>query len=175
MLIGAEVGYGGDDVLKALRARLGPRVTIMAGDGFSVIPDLLERAGRAAHGLYVATSELLSDTGHLTPAGERFTRDFGAAATGEFALHTAQATEVVLQAIAHSDGTRASVLEELRAAPMKGGILGSFSFDRYGDITPAKITILRVTGSTSPALALPGTSEGAVVDRVVTVPGSLSP
>jgi hypothetical protein len=57
---------------------------------------------------------------------------------------------------------------------VKDGILGDFRFDRYGDITPAKITILRVTGRTSPALALPGTSEGAVVDRVVTVPRRLA-
>jgi YVTN family beta-propeller protein len=175
VLIGAETYFGGASLLKALRARLGPRVTIMAGDAFAQIPDLLELAGRAAHGMYVATSELLPDPGSLTPAGERFTRDFGAAATGELDLHAAQATEVVLQAIARSDGTRASVLQELRAIQVEAGLLGSFRFDRYGDMTPARITILRVTGSTSPAAGLPGDSEGAVVDRVVTVPASLAP
>jgi hypothetical protein len=29
---------------------------------------------------------------------------------------------------------------------VEGGVLESFRFDRYGDITPAKVTILRVTG-----------------------------
>jgi hypothetical protein len=38
-------------VLKALRARLGTRVPIMAGDGFLPIPDVPELGGRAAHGL----------------------------------------------------------------------------------------------------------------------------
>ena len=48
MLLGAFVFDGGDRLLKALRARLGPRVTIMATDGFQPIPDLLDLAGRAA-------------------------------------------------------------------------------------------------------------------------------
>ena len=122
----------------------------------------------------MATSELPPDALDLTPAGDRFTRDFGAAAHGEFALHAAQATEVVLDAIARSDGTRASVLRELRTIQVKDGILGDFRFDRYGDITPAKITILRVTGSTPPNLRLPSYLEGAVVDDVVTVPRRLA-
>ena len=57
---------------------------------------------------------------------------------------------------------------------MKDGILGDFRFDRYGDITPAKITIFRVTGSTPSNLHLPSFLEGAVVDRVVTVPPRLA-
>jgi branched-chain amino acid transport system substrate-binding protein len=174
VLIGAEIWYGGDTLLKALRARLGPGATIMAGDGVAAIPDVLERAGPAARGLYVATSELPPDALDLPAAGERFTRDFGVAAHGEFALHAAEATEVVLQAIARSDGTRESVLQELRATRMKDGIQGSFSFDRHGDMTPAKITILRVPGRTPPGLRLPSYLNGAVIDRVVAVPTSLA-
>ncbi len=81
---------------------------------------------------------------------------------------------VVLDAIARSDGSRASVLRELRTIQVKDGILGDFRFDRYGDITPPKITILRVTGSTPPNLRLPSYLEGAVVDDVVTVPRRLA-
>ena len=57
---------------------------------------------------------------------------------------------------------------------MKDGILGDFRFDRYGDITPAKITIFRVTGNTPLNLRLPSFLEGAVVDRVLTVPARLA-
>ena len=64
-------------------------------------------------------------------------------------LQAAQAAEVVLAAIARSDGTRASVLRELRASRVRGGILGTFRFDGNGDITPAKLTVLRVTGRTA--------------------------
>jgi serine/threonine protein kinase len=54
-------------------------------------------------------------------------------------------------AITRSDGSRASVLEELRTVEVKDGLLGDFRFDRYGDITPAKLTVLRVTGRTTPS------------------------
>jgi serine/threonine protein kinase len=77
-------------------------------------------------------------------------------------------------AIARSDGSRASVLEELRTVEVKDGLLGDFRFDRYGDITPAKLTVLRVTGRTTPSQRLPAFYGGATVDRVLTVPASLA-
>ena len=43
----------------------------------------------------------------------------------------------------------------MRATAVQDGILGSFRFDRNGDMTPAKVTILRITGRTPPALTLP--------------------
>ena len=174
VLIGGKVDAGGDKLLKALRARLGPRATIMAAEGFTPIPDVLERAGRAAHGLYVTTPVLPPDAVHLTPAQDRFIRDLGETARAQNLLQTVQATEMVLNAIARSDGTRASVLRELRATRLTDDVLGSFSFDRYGDITPAKVTILRVTGNTPRNVNLPLDYEGAVIDRVETVPASLS-
>jgi branched-chain amino acid transport system substrate-binding protein len=174
VVIGGTVGWGTDRLLKALRARL-PRTVIMTGDGVVPISELLRLAGRAAHGLYVATSDLPPDAVALTPAGRRIARDLGETAHGEFALQAAQATEVVLQAIARSDGTRSSVLRELRATDVRNGILGDFRFDRYGDITPAKVTIFRVEGRTPPDLHLASHLEGAVVYRVVTVPARLAP
>jgi ABC-type branched-subunit amino acid transport system substrate-binding protein len=78
-----------------------------------------------------------------------------------------------LDAIARSDGTRASVLEELRTSEVENGLLGSFRFDRNGDITTQVVSILRVTGSTPPGAGLPSGFQGAVVDRVVKVPASL--
>jgi ABC-type branched-subunit amino acid transport system substrate-binding protein len=107
-------------------------------------------------------------------AQDRFIRDLGETARAQNALHTVQATEMVLDAIAHSDGTRASVLRELQATRVTGGDLGNFTFDRYGDINPAKVTILRVTGHTPRHVNLPLDYEGAVIDRVETVPASLS-
>ena len=174
VLIGGQVGLGGDKLLRALRARLGPRPTIMAPEGFTPIPDVLERAGRAAYGLYVTTPVVPPDALHLTVAQDRFIRDLGETARAQNALHTVQATEMVLDAIAHSDGTRASVLRELQATRVTGGDLGNFTFDRYGDINPAKVTILRVTGHTPRNVSLPLDYEGAVIDRVETVPASLS-
>ncbi|MGZ5359721.1 MAG: branched-chain amino acid ABC transporter substrate-binding protein, partial [Solirubrobacterales bacterium] len=162
----------GDRVLKALRARLGTKVKILVTDIFAV-PNVLD-PGPAARGLYMTTTDTPPAEGALTPAGRQFAREFGAsnAPTG-YVLPGAQAAEAVLGAIARSDGTRASVLEQLRATRVKDGILGSFRFDR-GDITPARVPILRVTGKTPPQAGLPDPFQGAVLDRVVTVPASLA-
>lgn len=75
-----------------------------------------------------------------------------------------------MAAIGRSDGTRASVLRELRASEVRNGILGDFRFDANGDITRAAIPILRITGATPPGSGLPPEFQGATVDRVVQVP-----
>jgi branched-chain amino acid transport system substrate-binding protein len=157
------------ELLKAVRKQVGPRVVLMAGDGFQPVPDLLELAGDAAEGLYVASPELPPAAVELTPEGERFVREFGAAAHQSWVLQSMQATEGVLAAIAGSDGTRSSVLRELRATEESDGLFGHFRFDRYGDITPARITILRVTADVPQGEQVPGL-EGAVVERVIEVP-----
>jgi branched-chain amino acid transport system substrate-binding protein len=177
VVLGGDPLASGIDVLKALRARLGTRFPIMAGFYFATgfengVPDLLDLAGPAAHGIYVTTSDLPRAELELTPAAEGFLRDFGEADIG-FVLEAAQATELVLDAIARSDGTRDSVLEELQESRVKDGLLGSFRFDRNGDISPASVPILRVTGSTPPGAGLPSMFQGAVLDRVVEIPPRL--
>ena len=134
---------------------------------------MLEIVGPAARGIYAATTDVTRAELELTPAAERFLEDFGEAGPGGFILESAQATELVLRAIARSDGTRESVLEELKRSRVKNGILGSFRFDRYGDLTPAKMPILRITGSTPPEARLPELFQGAVIDRVVEIPRRL--
>jgi ABC-type branched-subunit amino acid transport system substrate-binding protein/DNA-binding beta-propeller fold protein YncE/predicted Ser/Thr protein kinase len=171
IVIGGPNETGGP-LVKALRARLGPRVAIMVGDQFYV-DGLLHSAGRAAHGVYLATSEAVPAAGSLTPAAARFVALFGTAAHRHTAINGAAAAEVVLQAIARSDGTRASVLRSLRSLHVSDGILGSFTFDR-GDISPARVTVMRVTGSTPKGVRLPIHFEGAAVERVIEVPASLS-
>ena len=79
----------------------------------------------------------------------------------------------MLDAIARSDGTRASVLGELQASEVRDGILGSFHFDRNGDISAAAIPVLRITGTTTPGTDLPKAFQGAVLDQLVKVPASL--
>jgi ABC-type branched-subunit amino acid transport system substrate-binding protein len=51
---------------------------------------------------------------------------------------------VLLDAIARSDGTRASVIAEVFNERVSNGILGSFSFDRNGDTTAGAVTIYRI-------------------------------
>jgi ABC-type branched-subunit amino acid transport system substrate-binding protein/streptogramin lyase len=174
VVFGGDPLIGAGAVIRAIRARLGARFPIMAGHYFAAgVPDVLEIVGPAARGIYAATTDVTRAELELTPAAERFLEDFGEAGPGGFILESAQATELVLRAIARSDGTRESVLEELKRSRVKNGILGSFRFDRNGDLMPAKMPIIRITGSTPPEARLPELFQGAVIDRVVKIPRPL--
>jgi branched-chain amino acid transport system substrate-binding protein len=157
VVLGHALCCGGGDLIVALRKRMGDRVTLLAGDGFAE-PDVLRDLGRPAQGLYVVYPGVAPATPGLTPAAQRFVRDFGAQAEEMGVLEAAQATETVLAAIARSDGTRASVLAELQDTRVQDGILGDFAFDDYGDITPAPFTISRMTG------------KRLVAERIIAVP-----
>ena len=156
-------------LLEPLRRRVRRRVVAMTGDGLLPPSTVREVAGDAADGLYIAMPAVPPSALDLTADGERFVRGFGEEAHAGYVLEAAQATEIVLAAIARSDGTRASVLRELRATEVRDGLIGDVRFDRYGDVTPARFTVLRMTGDVPPAKRLPRL-EDAVVDRVIEVP-----
>jgi hypothetical protein len=79
----------------------------------------------------------------------------------------------VMRAIARSDGTRESVLEEVRNGAVKNGVLGDFRFNR-GDIAPATVPIFRVTGRTPAGEEVFDLYDGAVLDQVFEIPARLS-
>jgi branched-chain amino acid transport system substrate-binding protein len=132
-------------LLRDLRAVLGPRVQFLAPDGFSEFEPLIEGAGLAAEGLVVSVPIL--PPGRLPASGRRFVEAFETA-IGEraspWAITTAQATEVLLKAIAASDGTRSSVTKNLLSTRVKNGILGNFEFDENGDTTAGGVTMYRI-------------------------------
>jgi ABC-type branched-subunit amino acid transport system substrate-binding protein len=171
-----DVYDGADRVLEALRARLGHRFPITAiGDIAGPIPELVKRAGPAARGLYVTTIDVPAGSREEGAKARRLARDLGTLeAPVEYQLPAAQATEVVLDAIARSDGTRESVLEELRGVEVEDGILGDFRIDRHGDITPVQIPVFRVAAATPADVDVFEYFQGATIDRVLTVPASLA-
>ena len=84
------------------------------------------------------------------------------------AVYAAQAADVLLDAIARSDGSRASVVAELRRSRVRRGLIGSFAFDSAGDVTHTPITIVRASrGGGSETV---GSTAGARVVRVIDVP-----
>ena len=135
----------GADVIRALRTRLGRRVKIMTNDGFLPIAALFRATGAAARGVYVSAAALPNR--QLGLSGREFVTRFAATQHGaevdHAAVYAAQAAQVLLDAIARSDGSRASVTRALLATRVRGGILGSFGFDANGDPTIAPITIVR--------------------------------
>jgi ABC-type branched-subunit amino acid transport system substrate-binding protein len=60
-----------------------------------------------------------------------------------YAVYAASATEVALDAIARSDGSRRSVARALLDTDLHDGPLGPTSFDARGDLRAAPVAILR--------------------------------
>jgi branched-chain amino acid transport system substrate-binding protein len=166
VFVGGLLDTNAARVVRDLRARPGASVDVLAPDGLTPLPLLRRQAGPAALGVYVSLAGAVTE--RLPRAGARFVERFGetqpGAAVEPSAVYAAQATEVLLDAIARSDGTRASVAEELFRTRVRDGLLGSFGFDRNGDITESPVTILRVArgGASNRILSV----EGGVVARV---------
>ncbi len=132
-------------LLRDLRARLGPGAHFLTSSDFDPPDALLASAG--AQGMTVSQPGPLGE--HISTAGKRyaasFSKKFGTEPTS-FALSSAQAMDVLLDAIARSDGTRASVTRRLFDTRVTNGILGSFSITSTGDTSLNAITIQRVVG-----------------------------
>ena len=93
--------------------------------------------------MYVTTTAVAPDGLAGGRAGASFARSpprSPAASINPYVLEAAQSAQVMLAAIARSDGSRASVLAQLRKVRVRGGILGSFRFDRNGDKVPGTVS-----------------------------------
>ncbi len=130
-------------LVEDLRASLPRNVELIGPDSFAA-EDVARELGAAGEGMYVTVPGI--PVGALPAAGERLVLALGLAA-GEpdatYVAGAAQAAVVLLDAIARSDGTRSSIVDEMFAARVVDGILGSFSFDRFGDIVPAPVGVYR--------------------------------
>jgi branched-chain amino acid transport system substrate-binding protein len=141
LLAGAAPPHA-DALLGDLRSALGDDVTLIAHDGFAGLADQ-----PWAHGLRVVTYGVPNAA--LPPRGLQFLaeleRTSGSQGPDLAAAYAAQAAELLLDAIARSDGTRASVTAELRAAVAPDGRIGPIRFDEHGDLVDAPATMFRVT------------------------------
>jgi branched-chain amino acid transport system substrate-binding protein len=174
VLVAGVIQLNGLQLIHDLRRGLDRHVVLMAGDGFP-IPELVHAARADAIGMYTSTTAIAPE--RLTPAGRRFVRDFSSTQpTGEipqYVLEAAQSAEVLVEAISSSDGTRASVLKELRGIEVRDGILGTFKFDSNGDKVPGSITIYRITGKTGAETKTPPELDGTVLEATFTIPPAI--
>jgi branched-chain amino acid transport system substrate-binding protein len=157
-------------LISDLRDALGPDVPLIAGDGFMPFEGLVKAAGPAAEGMYLALYGLPDS--ELPPTGKRFLEEFEAAHGGQkppwyMATYGAQAVEILLDAIARSDGTRASVNTELRGTTVEDGILGDIDFDENGDLVEGPVTFFRAVGPREPSATEVVGSKGLAFDRVI--------
>jgi len=143
---------GGLALVADLRAVLGERVSLSATDGFASLPP---REAAVAQGLLVTAAGLPPE--RMRPNGRAIVRRLGAGQLpGLGPPYAAQAAEVLLDAIAASDGTRASVTRRLLEATVDGSVLGPIRFDANGDIVAKPVSVYRVT------------RQGLALDDVVT-------
>ena len=133
-------------LIRQLREAL-PRARLLATDGFMPASRLVRLAGRAAEGMTVTIAG--TPPAALGDRGRKFVEGLKAALGAEpetYAVHAAQAAEVMLDAIARSDGTRPDVVRELFRTRVRGGILGDFSITPTGDTSAQAIAVYRIQG-----------------------------
>jgi ABC-type branched-subunit amino acid transport system substrate-binding protein len=157
----------GGQLVEDLRNGLPGATELIGNEGFLPIARLFAASDGAARGMYVSSSALPLEG--LPREGRHFASRFAATQAGRpiepESVYAAQAAEVLLDAIASSDGSRASVVAALRRASVTRGLIGSFRFDRAADMTSAPTTFVRVRrvgGSTTVT-----STEGAEVVRVI--------
>src|SRR5207244_2018441 len=140
--LGGIVCNNGAKLLKDLRAVLGTGPVFVGPDGWTPYSATLA-AGSAAQGMYVSYAGLPLEK--LGPTGKKFIKAFAKylhLKKGElpppYAVYQAQGAQVMLEAIKRSNGTRASVTSQLFKTRVVKGIMGTFHFDKNGDIVPTK-------------------------------------
>ena len=143
--LGGYVFNNGPRLIKDLRAALGPQAELMGPDAFNNLDALVEGAGAAAEGfaplIGVLPNRELPDPGR--EFADEFDKRFGSRPCC-FSVHAAQAAQMMLDAIAASDGSRREVLDNLFRTPVDDGYVGNFRIDRYGDTTLRTMGVYRV-------------------------------
>jgi len=139
---GGIVCNNGAKLLKDVRAAVGDAPVFVGPDGWTPYSATLA-AGSAAQGMYISYAGLPLEK--LGKTGKKFIKAFSKylhLKKGElpppYAVYQAQGTQIMLDAIKRSNGTRASVTSQLFKTRVKNGIMGTFHFDKNGNIVPTK-------------------------------------
>ena len=147
--LGGIVCNNGVKLIKDLGAVLGKGVTLAGPDGFTPF-SATAGAGSAAQGMYISVAGL--PISKLGKTGKAFLVAFakyqGKKVVDPYAVYAAQTAQIMLNAIAKSNGSRPSVVKNVFRANIVNGIMGTFRFDKNGDICPFKtISFYRLKGT----------------------------
>lgn len=127
------------------------KVKFMMPDGFTGYPDFL--ALPEAEGTYLSFTGLTIDQFPKGGAAESFQKayqkEYKEAPTSSFSVYGAAAAQVILDAVARSNGTRKDVFQKMKTVdiPAAKSVVGTrLKFDDNGDILSKDISIILVKG-----------------------------
>ncbi len=150
VFVGGLICENGGKLIKDLRTTLGPNVKLLLPDGFTPISAVVEGAGAAAENAFVSVAGVPNS--QLKGQGKQFLKAFTKyihQAPDPYAVYAAQAAVALLSAIAHSNGTRASVTQQIFKVNLKNSITGDLAFTPNGDVKGGPVAIYRIKGGKS--------------------------
>jgi branched-chain amino acid transport system substrate-binding protein len=117
------------------------KVLLMLPDGFTTdaIFDRSQGGTPEAKGAFFSVAGVGID--QYKGAALKFINGFKSELNGKpvdpYAILAAQAAQVMVDAIKNSDGTRADVIKKMYATKVNNGLIGSFTFNKNGDLSGA--------------------------------------
>ena len=136
VFLGGLIDENGAQVIKDKVATLGPndgKVKLLAPDGFTQ-QSTIDEAGGSAAGMFMSIAGVPID--QFKGEGKEFADELTPRLDGRidpYAIYGGQAAQIMLDAIAASDGSRGDVIAKLFETKVTDGLLGSFEINENGD------------------------------------------
>jgi len=138
VFLGGLIDENGAQVIKDKVAVLGPNdgdVKLLAPDGFTQ-QSTIDESGGAAAGMFMSIAGQPIDS--FTGVAKEFVDGLLAGplagkSIDPYAIYGGQSAQVLLDAIAESDGSRGDVIAKMFETNVTDGLLGSFTFSADGD------------------------------------------
>ena len=150
VFLGGLIDENGAQVIKDKVNVLGPNdgdVKLLAPDGFTT-QATIDEAGAASRGMFMSVAGVPIDA--FTGTAAEYIEALQAGplagkAIDPYAIYGAQSAQIMLDAIAASDGSRADVIAKMFETQVTDGLLGSFTFNENGDPEDASGAVVGFT------------------------------
>jgi branched-chain amino acid transport system substrate-binding protein len=146
IMVGGLICENGGELIKNKVSVLGPnngKVKLFLPDGFNTQATVTEAGSSNAAGLYSSVAGSPANT--LKGAGAQFVTDFNNTyhpdVMDPYTPYAAAATQVLLKAMAASDGTRADIAKHLFNMNVTDSVLGNFMINANGDTNQPQMTV----------------------------------
>ena len=150
VFLGGLIDENGAQVIKDKVAVLGPNdgaVKLLAPDGFTT-QATIDESGPASKGMFMSVAGVPIDSFTGTASeyiDSLLETELKGKTIDPYAIYGAQSAQIVLDAIADSDGSRSDVIAKMFASEVTDGLLGSFNFNENGDPTNASGAVVGFT------------------------------